>query len=204
MKNRTFPIIWLSILLTLAVGTLVGRAQAVADFNVTTPDGNYWFNFNDDPTQNPVITVERGRTYTFNINTDFFHPFQILPETGVQNNNINSGVITWEVPVDAQDDSFLYQCSIHGFGSTFHFVDPILPPTPIQILSISISTNLVLLSTGANETNLFPEYSSDLSGTNWYALSVTTNRSFGGTTNETICGRPPGTNVFVRIRALSN
>ena len=158
------------------------------DFNVLTPDGNYFYTFNDDPTENPGITLVRGRTYTFNINTDFSHPFQILPEDGVDNNNINFGVITYQVPADAQDSSVIYQCSVHGFGNLFSFVDPVLPP--IQLLSVSVSTNLVLLSTGASETNLFPEFSTDLSTTNWYALTVTSNRFFGGTNGNDLRSSP--------------
>jgi hypothetical protein len=179
---------------------LCARAQSLADFNVLSP--GFFYTFNNDSTQNPVITLERGRTYTFNISTDAFHPFQILPGTGVENNNINSGVITWNVPADAQNGSFFYQCSFHGFGNSFNFVDPV-SAAPIQLLSLSISTNLVLVSTGGNATNLFPEFSTNLATTNWYGLTVTSNRFFSGT-NETICGRPPGPNVFVRIRAKAN
>ena len=34
-----------------------------------------------------------------------------------------------------------------------------------------------------------------------FALTVQTNRFLGGT-NETICGRPPDSNVFIRVKAL--
>jgi hypothetical protein len=185
----------------VAVGGVANRvhAQQVYDFNVQSPD--YYYTFNDDPTPNPEITLVRGKTYTFNINTDPIHPFMIYPETGVQNNNINSGVITFHVPTDAQSGLTTYFCSFHGFGNSFNFVDA--TPTPIQLLSISVSTNLVLVSTGASNTNFFPEYSTDLTTTNWFALTVTSNRFFGGT-NETICGRPPGSTVFVRIRSQAN
>ncbi len=197
MKNRIFARKCIVAVIVAAVGALTGHAQSTDDFNVVSPD--YYYLINDDPNPNPGITLERGRTYTFNINTDFSHPFEIIPGDTVDNNNINSGVITYHVPADAQNA--FYECSVHGFGNSFTFVDPVSPP--IELISISLSTNLVLLSTGANETNLFPEFSTDLAATNWYALTVTSNRFFGGT-NETICGRPPGTNVFIRIRAQAN
>jgi hypothetical protein len=180
---------------------LTVNGQQLSDFFVQSP--GFYYTFNNDPTPNPRITLVRGQTYTFNIQTDFEHPFEMFPTDGVTgDNNTSSGVITYQVPVDAQDDSVRYFCSIHGFGNSFTFVDP-LPPPPIQLLSFTVSTNLVLVSTGASETNLFPEFSTNLGTTNWFALTVTSNRFFGGT-NETICGRPPGTNVFIRIRAQSN
>ena len=185
------------------LGFIAGRssaqAQQVYDFNVLSPD--FYYTFNDDPTPNPGITLVRGRTYTFNINTDFSHPFQILPETGVDNNNINFGVITYQVPTDAQDGSVIYQCSVHGFGNSFSFVDG--APPPVQIVSLSVSSNVVLTSTGGVSSNLFPEFNTDLTATNWFALTVTSNNVVNGT-NEIICGRPPGTNVFIRIRSRSN
>jgi hypothetical protein len=42
-----------------------------------------------------------------------------------------------------------------------------------------------------------------LSTTNWYSLTVQTNRYSNGT-NETICGRPPGNAVFIRVKAQQN
>lgn len=199
MKTRFFASLGAACALALSATLSPVAAQATIDFNVTTP--GFYYTFNDDPTPNPGITLVRGKTYTFNIDAEFDHPFYIFPESGVDNNNTSSGLITYQVPADAQSDNVFYICSQHGFGNSFTFVDA--APPPIQLLSISVTTNVVLVSTGTSDTNLFPEFTTNLSATNWFALTVTSNR-FDGVTNETICGRPPGTNVFIRIRSQSN
>ena len=168
-----------------------------ADFFVEA--ANYYFTFNGSTNQNPVITLIRGATYTFEVQTPFDHPLYILPDTGVENNNIFEGTITFHVPVNAVNNAIQYFCTYHGFGNVFHFVDPGVPPS-IQIVGLTVGTNLVLTSTGTNNWNTIPEYSTNLVTTNWYGLSVQTNR-FDNGTNETICGRPPGDVLFFRIRA---
>ena len=49
----------------------------------------------------------------------------------------------------------------------------------------------------------FPEFSTNLTSTNWFAITVQSNNFVNGT-NETFCGRPPGTNVFIRVRNQKN
>ena len=46
------------------------------------------------------------------------------------------------------------------------------------------------------------QYSTNLATTNWFGLAVLTN-SFRNGINETICGRPPGDRIFLRIRSQS-
>jgi len=70
-----------------------------ADFSVTSP--GYYYSINGAG-PNPALTVERGKTYTFSINTFSVRPFQIR-STGVINNNISSGTITWTVPAAASN-----------------------------------------------------------------------------------------------------
>jgi len=167
-----------------------------ADFSVTSPGFYYSIN---GASPNPALMVERGRIYTFGINTALGHPFEIRGP-GVSNNNISSGIITWSVPLDASN--YHYMCSIHGFGNLITTVAPAPPPT-IRIVGLSLSTNITLLSTGADTWSVLPEFKTDLAVTNWYALTVQTNR-FSGGTNETICGRPPGNPIFIRIRSQPN
>ena len=76
-------------------------------------------------------------------------------------------------------------------------------PPAITILSLSVDTNIVLVSTGTNTWSVNPEFNTNLTTTNWFALTVQSNRFFNGT-NETICGRPPGDAVFIRIRSQPN
>jgi hypothetical protein len=167
-----------------------------ADFSVTSPGFFYSIN---GASPNPVLTVERGKTYAFSINTSSVHPFEIL-STGVINNNISSGTIAWTVPMAASN--YTYICSIHGFGNQITTVAPVPPPT-IRIVGLSVSTNITLRSTGTNTWSVLPEFNTNLTTTNWYALTVQTNR-FSSGTNETICGRPPGTPIFIRIRSQPN
>ncbi len=180
------------------VSFLFSQAVFAADFAVTSPGFFYAINGNQP---NPTITLVRGRTYTFAVNSSSIHPFEII-SPGVLNNNIGQGIITYTVPTAASNYSYI--CSIHGFGAQIITVAPAPPPPPtIRILSLALSNNVVLRSTGTNGWSVNPEYSTNFTTTNWFALSVL-NNSFQKGINETICGRPPGTNVFFRIRSQPN
>ena len=178
-----------------------------ADFTNTTPGGQFSFNING--TNSPTtITLVRGRLYEFAINTQpSFHPFQIMSNTipmgtaqGVTNNNITTGTMFFRVPTNANNYSF--RCGIHtasaGLQGTIATVAPLAPPI---ISSFDFTTNLVLRSTATNVT-FFPEFKTNLHNTNWVLLVVQTNRLINGQM-ETICGRPSGPNVFIRIRAVA-
>lgn len=184
--------------ITMIVWLMFSSAVFAADFSVTSPGFFYAINGNQP---NPTLTLVRGQTYTFAVSTDSSHPFEIL-SPGVQNNNISQGVITYTVPNVASN--YNYICSVHFFGAQIITVAPTPPPAPvIRILSLTVSSNVVLLSTGTNGWSVNPEFSTNLATTNWFALSVLSN-SFQKGINETICGRPPGTNVFIRIRSQPN
>ena len=146
-----------------------------------------------------MLSLVRGRIYTFAVNTSSVHPFEILgaPPGSVMNNNISSGTVTFNVPTNAVNYS--YVCSVHFFGNSIVTVAPPPPPT-FRIVGLSVTTNIVLLSTGTNTWSLLPQYSTNLSRTNWAALTVRSNILINGT-NETICGKPPGKAVFIRIKA---
>jgi len=170
-----------------------------ADFAIKSP--GYYYTINGAGV-NPTLTLVQGRTYTFLVNASAVHPF-FIDSPGVQNNDISQGTITYTVPSVASN--YTYICSIHGFGGKILTVAPPPPPPPprIQLLSLAVASNLVLHSTGTNTWSVKPEYSTNLSTTNWYALTVLTNR-FSGGTNETICGLPPGNGAFIRIRSQAN
>lgn len=165
-----------------------------ADFNVTSPGSFYSIN---GMSQNPTITVVRGELYTFSIATAASHPFRILNSAGVTNNNISNGTISWRVPTNAVN--YRYDCSIHLFGGPINTI----PPPTVRIVGLNVGANLVVRSTGTNNWLLQPQYSTNLGMSNWTGLTVQSNRFLNGT-NETFCGRPPGTNVFVRVRAQRN
>jgi len=181
-------------------GLLASFAIHAADFTVTTPGGQFIFNING--VDGPTLTLVRGRTYTFAVSTSpGLHPFHI-ESPGTDTNDIATGTITYTVPTD--DANYFYNCTIHGDSMRGEIitVPPPSPPT-VRIVGLLVDTNLVVTSTGTNNWTVNPEFSTNLSGTNWFALTVKSNRFFNGT-NETICGRPPGNAVFIRIRAQQN
>jgi len=118
---------------------------------------------------------------------------------GVSNNNISSGTMTYKVPTNAAN--YFYDCTVHGQTMRGEIVT--IPPPTIRIVDLDVGANLVLRSTGTNNWTLFPEFKTNVVSTNWFALTVQSNRFLNGT-NETFCGRPPDSKVFVRIRAQRN
>jgi VCBS repeat-containing protein len=98
-----------------AIVTITVQASNAIDFTVTSP--GFFFQFTGISGANPVLTLQRGRTYRFQINTAAVHPFEILdaPPGSVTNNNINNGILTFAVPVGA--GSYRYDCTLHGFGN---------------------------------------------------------------------------------------
>jgi hypothetical protein len=188
-------------LATVLMMTITGaHALWAADFTVTTPGFFYSINANSP---NPTLTLVRGKTYTFAVNAGPTHPFQIN-SPGVTNNNVSQGTITYTVPMAAAN--YTYVCTIHGFGGQILTVPPVQPPPPppqIRLLSLTLGSNLVVRSTGTNTWSVLPEYSTNLTKTNWFALTVVTNRFLSGT-NETICGPVPASALFLRIRSQPN
>src|SRR5580765_7372113 len=152
---------------TVIISFLVSQAAFAADFTVTSPGFFYAINGNQP---NPNLTLVRGKTYTFAVNSSPDHPF-FINSPGVVNNDITQGTITYTVPTVGS--SFQYFCSIHGFGAQILTVaPPPPPPPPIHILSLAVSNKVVLRSTGTNGWSVSPEFSTNLSSTNWFALTI--------------------------------
>lgn len=99
-----------------ATVTINAPAQTTPDFTVNSP--GFFFTISGLSGQNPALTLTRGRTYRFQVDTDDIHPFEITgaPAGSVTNNNISAGILTFTVPAAAQN--YRYICSIHGFGNT--------------------------------------------------------------------------------------
>jgi len=106
-----------------------GSSTAIVTIAVQAPPGPYavtspgfFYSISGFSGANPVLTLTRGMTYTFEINASSIHPFEILgaPAGSVTNNNISRGTLTFRVPTTAQN--YAYQCSIHGFGNTIQTV----------------------------------------------------------------------------------
>jgi hypothetical protein len=98
-----------------ATVTIVVQSSNAVDFTVTAP--GFFYQFSGLSGANPVLTLTRGRTYRFRIDTSALHPFEILdaPPGSVTNNNISNGILTFAVP--AGDGSYRYHCSVHDFGN---------------------------------------------------------------------------------------
>jgi hypothetical protein len=107
-----------------ATGTvrLILPVPVVTEISVRSP--GFFFTFSTVAGQNPVLTLQRGKTYHFEVDTDEIHPFQITgaPDGSVTNNNISAGILTFTVPDTAQNYS--YRCSIHGFGNSIITTSP--------------------------------------------------------------------------------
>lgn len=175
-------------LVALGFGAAVGMA---ADFTVTNSGFVYFIN----GVRFPTLTLVRGQTYTFDINASSLHPFHI-ESPGVDINDISSGLITYSVPTN--NENYYYECSVHGEQMRAGITTVTAPL--IQILNLSVGSNLVVTSTLTNNWTVYPEYTTGFGTTNWFTLTVQSNRFINGT-RETICGRPAGESVFIRIKA---
>jgi len=103
-------------------------------FNITFFEiGDYLFSGVPDPT----LTLVRGCTYTFNLNTGG-HPFLIksvsgngtgnMYNSGVSGNGTQVGTLTFTVPMNAPDTLY-YNCSLHVFmGGTINITNGGPPP----------------------------------------------------------------------------
>ena len=91
-----------------------------ADFVVSTP--GHYYAISGLTGENPVLQLKRGQTYRFQVSASPAHPFAILdaPPGNVVNNNITSGTLSFNVPLDAR--SYRYRCTTHGFGNVIETV----------------------------------------------------------------------------------
>lgn len=102
----------------LAAVALTATASAALAFNVVN---NGLVAYRIDGVDNPTLNLQRGQTYTFNVNA-VGHPFYIKTNqstgtggaynVGVTNNGTQSGTITWTVAGNAPSTLF-YNCSVH-------------------------------------------------------------------------------------------
>ena len=122
------------LLLLGGIGIHCGMA---ADYNV---GNNFSSDYVINDVNDPTLTLVRGRTYTFAINTPN-HPFYIKTNAvtgssasynnGVTGNGIGSGTLTFAVPASAPN-SLVYICSLHSaMQGTLIITNP--PPAPAVI-----------------------------------------------------------------------
>lgn len=197
----------------------VGRAQT--NFVITTPSLQYavdgvtttnapGFNVNNSP----PLTLQAGKTYTFTMQAAPIHPMVVVTQhtgsppstfeyTNASPQIVTTGTITLTIPATNFPGTLYYQCNVHGFYGIITVVPPQAPPPPPnQIVSISVTTNVVLVSTGTGTAyTLVPQFSSNLVSGVWQSVPNFTNNLVNGTNTtvfdrlEAICGP----NVFLRI-----
>jgi len=124
-------------------------------YNVTN-DGSsaYLFTgeeFGSTPTPNPTIDLIPGETYTFNVSA-VGHPFYIKTEpvsgtsdtfnSGVTNNGVEDGTLTFVVPIDAPETLY-YACEFHS--SMQGILDVLLP-------TYNLSSSKFLVNEGESVT----------------------------------------------------
>ena len=111
---------WLAMLFATALLlSPIARAQTTISVTATFSPLAYYF---DGGSPNPAITLTRGRTYVFSLQGSVTgHPFRIQTVTGstsgalypgITNNGMQSGNVTFSVPLDAPDTLY-YQCGAH-------------------------------------------------------------------------------------------
>ena len=95
---------------------LILPVPVITEISVRSP--GFFFTFSTVSGSNPVLTLQRGKTYHFEVDTDEIHPFEIdgAPQGSVTNNNISAGILTFTVP--NTDKNYSYRCSIHNFGNS--------------------------------------------------------------------------------------
>jgi len=200
-----------------------GTVNGDTNFIVTTP--NFIYEINGVPPTNspgffvnncPPLTLFAGRTYTFTMQAASIHPMVVgtnaassgnPPPSSFEYSNaapqvVSSGVITLNLPTTNFPATLYYQCNVHGFYGVITVVPPPVPPPPNEIVSISVTTNIVLISTGTNTSFvLVPQFNSNLVNGAWASVPDFTNTFANGTNVTTFDRLDPicGPNVFLRI-----
>ena len=112
--------------------------------------GKRFYRINEDPIPNPTLTLVEGETYTFNIQA-LGHPFWIKTvistgtenayNSGVTNNGIANGTITFTVPYDAPSTLY-YNCQFHSsMAGKINIIDV---PEPSNLIVFSPPPTLAL------------------------------------------------------------
>ena len=153
--------------------TLVASAQTT--FSVVNNSSSS-YRFNGGVTDNPTLTLQRGVTYTFNINAPG-HPFYIKTAlttgtgeqytSGVTGNGTST--VTFTVPVGAPNTLY-YHCSAHSaMGGTINIVTANAAPS----ISITNPANGAVVAAPANVTIQATATDTDGSVTNVQFLTGT-------------------------------
>jgi len=118
-------------------------------------------------TDNPVLVINRGQKYHFNLNASG-HPFYIKTDNttgtgdqytaGVTNNGAQVGVVTFYVPYNAPTELY-YQCGAHsGMGNTMYVLkDPpvgVTTTTPLAIADLYVTGISTIIGNAEFQSNI--------------------------------------------------
>jgi hypothetical protein len=137
----------------LLVSVFASPADAAADFTVTaTSMSAYTINGQ----ANPSLKLVRGQTYTFGVAASG-HPFWIttLPgagtsdtfDTGVTNNGIATGTLTFTVPASAPATLY-YQCQFHDPMNGVITIAPASVPASGVFAGVGLLAGVALVGLG--------------------------------------------------------
>ena len=141
-------------------------------------------------TNNPILNLVRGNTYTFSVGLAGAHPFWIqttgsgynissVYNKGVINNGVGNGTLVFTVPYDAPNTLY-YQCQFHSaMGAQFTIYDSTVSivDTPSALSSTTALMSIVTTALTSGNTYAVPSANSGLT----YTLNVKT-----GTYSETL------------------
>jgi len=201
---------------------VIGIARADTNFVMTTP--NFIYEVNGVPPTNspgffvnncPPLTLFAGHTYTFTMEAASIHPMIVgtnfssgtpAPAAFAYSNaapqDIATGTIFLTLPATDFPTHLYYQCNVHGFYGVITVMPSPVAPPPNEIVSLSVTTNVVLISTGVSTSYvLVPQFNCDLLNGTWLPVPKYTN-TFDNGTNTTVFDRLDpicGSNVFLRI-----
>jgi hypothetical protein len=119
-------LLWISLLIVVVTGCNQGGSAPTSSipagttvFTVTA--GNAPVSFTINGSENPSLTLQRGKSYTFNVNSPE-HPFYLMVKqdtnaanaysNGVTGNGTEAGTLTFAVPAGAPDTLY-FDCGVH-------------------------------------------------------------------------------------------
>ena len=156
-KNLKCP----GLILLLALPQLLHAQNLI--YGISTP--SFSFNVTNIPANtvtgpNPTLNLTAGATYRLIIGTASVHPVVVATNNtasppvssafaSASPQVISSGTVTLTIPASNYPATLFYRCNIHGFNGQIN----ILPPPPAnKIVSVAVTTNIVLVSTGVTNT----------------------------------------------------
>lgn len=180
------------------------QPSAMAATNVFAVVNNGVSAYVINATSNPDLSLVRGFTYTFNVSASG-HPFWIKTiqgtgtgnayEDGVTGNGTAVGTVQFSIPTNSPSLLF-YNCQFHSpMTGRLHIEDPPV----VHLAGITVTTNIVLSSTGTDSLNLYVDTTSNLVEGTWQPAPLSTNIFSQGTniTSIDLLAAPVG---FFRVR----